>query len=217
MPAVDDASLQVIRRKVEGGDRLNPRELETLREAARAQPGPTLRLAVAHALINAEENRSALTLLERLILDFPRDLQSWLGLARALLALGRNAEAERALNSALALSPRDPEALKALALIAMGRGEFARAREWIVDVLRRDPFDDEARLIRTELDAFDPPGSEPPNPPAPEGEGCVSVALRPEFTRTLLRMLKARGVSAWRKMGTGYFSGRRAGRWRGWI
>ncbi|MGA9524476.1 MAG: tetratricopeptide repeat protein, partial [Myxococcaceae bacterium] len=136
---MDQAFLDRIRRKVESGDRLSMRELDVLREAARSQPGPTLRLAVAHAMINAEENRSALTLLERLVGDFPRDLQSWLGLASALLALDRFVEAERALNAALALSPRDPEALKALALLAMRRGEHSRAREWIADVLRRDP------------------------------------------------------------------------------
>ncbi len=196
---MDQASLDRIRRKVEAGDRLTEPELNVLRGAARSQPGPTLRLAVAHALINVEENRSALTLLERLVGDFPRDLQAWLGLARALLALDRFGEAERALNAALALSPGDPEALKALALVAMRRGEFARARTWISDVLRRDPFDDEAKLIRAELESSDPApdaGSNPPNPPDPDGASCVSVALRPEFTRTLLRMLKARGAQA---------------------
>jgi hypothetical protein len=44
MRVVDHASLDRIRRKVESGERLTERELERLRDAARAQPGPTLRL-----------------------------------------------------------------------------------------------------------------------------------------------------------------------------
>src|SRR5690606_16591424 len=121
-----------------------------------------------------------------LVRDFPRDLQCWLGLARAHVGLDRKGDAERALKEALALSPGDPEALKVLATLAMQRGEFARARQLVADVLRVDPFDDEARLLKTELESAHLP------PP----DTAQNVALRPEFTRALLQALRARGVQA---------------------
>ncbi len=183
--------LDGIRRKVEQGEALTPREWEQLTAAAQAQPGPTLRLAVAHAMMNAGEERTALPLLEALVRDFPRDLQSWLGLARALLSTDRKAEAERALREALALSPHDPEALKALATLAMGRGEIARARQWVADVLRRDPFDSEAQLLSAELDAVE--GSLGAGTGG-GGEG-QEYALRPEFLRALTSALRGRGAA----------------------
>ncbi|MBX5484105.1 MAG: tetratricopeptide repeat protein [Myxococcaceae bacterium] len=182
--------MERIRRKVETGEVLTGPELDRLRAAAQVQPGPTLRLTVAHALINAGEERTALSMLERIVRDFPRDLQAWLGLARAQLGLDRKAEAERSLEAALALSPGDPEALKVMAMLAMQRGEFARARQLVEDVLRRDPFDDEAKLVRAELEAADL-NVAPPPPPA-----AKSVALRPQFVRELLRVLRGRGVGA---------------------
>lgn len=182
--------LDAIRRKVEQGEALTPREWERLTAAAQAQPGPTLRLAVAHAMMNAGEERTAVPLLEALVRDFPRDLQSWLGLARALLTTDRKGEAERALREALALSPHDPEALKALATLAMGRGEVARARQWVADVLRRDPFDPEAQLLSAELDAVD--GSAGVGAGGEEGQ---EYALRPEFLRALTSALRGRGAA----------------------
>lgn len=186
-----------IRRKVEAGEPLADAELDRLRAAAQAQPGPLLRLAVAHALINVGEDHTALPLLERLVRDFPRDLQAWLGLARAQLSQDRRGDAERSLKEALALSPGDPEALKAMAVLALQRGELPRARQLIEDVLRRDPFDDEAKLLRAELDAADlnTPLADagPANPKDTRGQ---RVALRPEFVRALLRVLRSREVSA---------------------
>lgn len=182
--------LDRIRRKVEAGERLTDAELERLRTAAQRQPGPTLKLAVAHALVNAGQEQSALALMARLVRDFPHDLQCRLGYARTLMTLERKPEAERALQQAVALSPDDPEALKVLAVLAMERGEFARARALVGDVLRRDPFDAEAQLLQSELEA---PGDGEQRPAG------VQVALRPEFTRALLRVLRSRGVQAQRQ------------------
>lgn len=191
---MSDSELQRIRRKVEAGERLTEDELRTLRDAAQAQPGPTLRLAVAHALINADEERTALPLLERLVRDFPRDLQSWLGLARAQFMLERTSEAEQSLKQALTLSPGDPEATKVLATIALQRGEVAKARQLIGDVLRADPFDDEAKLLRAELESGELTGAEAFETSEPPREGAV--ALRSEFARELVRALKAKGIVA---------------------
>ncbi len=193
---MDGAHLERLRRKVEQGEALTDKELDELRDAARAQPGPVLRLAVAHAMMNGGEERTALPLLEALVRDFPRDLQAWLGLARALLSLDRKAEGERALKEALGLSPTDPEALKALATLAMGRGELARARQWLSDVLRQDPFDEEAKLLREELDAVDlPAAASQAGADVGSPEQVQEYALRPEFTRALVSALRGRGAA----------------------
>lgn len=176
--------LESIRRKVEAGEVLSDAELEVLKAEAHRQPGPTLRLTVAHALVNAGAEREALPLLERLVRDFPRDLQVRLGLARALLGLERHGDAEAVLREALAHNPGDPEALKALAVLALRRGEKERARAYVAEALERDPFDDEARLLKEELEAV-----ELPPPPAME----VQV-LRPEFTAALAAALRRAGV-----------------------
>ncbi|MDC0710252.1 tetratricopeptide repeat protein [Stigmatella sp. ncwal1] len=182
--------LESLRRKVEAGERLSAAELEALREAAQVRGGPTLWLAVAHALINAEANREALPLLERLRRDFPKDLQVRLGTARALLGLERHGDAEEALGEALALSPGDPEALKVLAVLALRRGEKARAQAYVAQVLERDPFDGEARLLKEELEAV-----ELPSPPGGEEQ-----VLRPEFNAALAAALRRAGV-AFRRQG----------------
>lgn len=203
MPPVDASELERIRQKVERGEPLSETELDRLSAWAQAHPGPTLRLTVAHALVNAEQEHQALPMLERLVRDFPRELQAWLGLARAQMSLDRTTEAERTLQQALSLNPHDPEALKALAVIAMQRGEFARARQWVLDVLRRDPFDDEAKLLRAELETPDLASASAPSTSAPavplEAEldpAARRVALRPEFTRALVRLLKAKDIVA---------------------
>jgi len=186
---VDPSSLERLRRKVEAGEPLSDAELESLRTAAQNTPGPTLRLAVAHALVNAGAEREALRLLETLRRDFPQDVQVRLGLARALLGLERPGDAEAVLREALVLNPGDPEAQKVLAVLALRRGEYARARAYVADVLKRDPFDEEARLLRTELEAADLPP-----PPAPRVQ-----ALRPEFTAALLAALHRAGVACRRQ------------------
>ncbi|MBF5042444.1 tetratricopeptide repeat protein [Aggregicoccus sp. 17bor-14] len=144
-------NLEAVRRKVEAGERLSPAELALLEAAAAREGGPTLRLALAHARIDAGAELEALRLLEALVRDFPRELQVHLGHARALLALERYREGEAALQRALALAPEDPEALKVLAVLALRRGERARAAELVARVLRADPLDEEARLLEAEL------------------------------------------------------------------
>jgi tetratricopeptide (TPR) repeat protein len=182
-------TLERIRRKVEAGEPLEEAELERLRAAVQDAPGPTLRLALAHAWMNAGAEREALALLEALRRDFPRELQVHLGLARALLGLERPGEAEAALREALALNPGDPEALKVLAVLALQRAEPGRARALVAEVLRRDPLDAEARLIQAELDAVDVA----PVAPAP------ARASRPEFLAALLAALHRAGVACRRQ------------------
>ena len=183
--------LDQIRRKVEAGDLLTDEELGCLERAAKADPGPTLKLAHAHALLNAEENRQGLELMRTLRRDFPRELQVHLGYGRALVSLERWAEAEQALEAALALNPGDIEAEKVLAVVYMRRGEFPRARALVKTLLERDPFDGEARLIKEELESADLPA------PAP-GAG---KAERDVFVKVLLESLHERGVRHLRRGG----------------
>ncbi|MCY1019978.1 tetratricopeptide repeat protein [Pyxidicoccus sp. MSG2] len=171
--------LERVRRKVEAGESLSDTELELLRVEARSTPGPTPRLAVAHALINAGAEREALPLLESLRRDFPRDIPVRLGLARALLGLERHGDAEALLREVRAQEPDDPEVLKVLAVLGLRRGEADKARAYVKDALERDPFDAEARLLKEELEAADLPP-----PPAPQEQ-----VLRPEFTTALAAAL----------------------------
>ncbi|NTX65782.1 tetratricopeptide repeat protein [Myxococcus sp. CA051A] len=164
-----------IRRKVEAGEVLSDAELEALRAQAQGSEGPTPRLALAHALINAGADREALPLLEALRRDFPRDVPVMLGLARALLGLERNGDAEALLRQARAQEPGDPEVLKVLAVLALRRGEVEKAQAYVTDALARDPFDAETRLLKAELEA-----AELPPPAVPEEQ-----VLRPEFTAAL--------------------------------
>jgi len=183
MASVPDEELERIRKKVEAGEPLTDAEFSALEHAARAQGGPTLRLAVAHALLDKGESRDGLAMMERLARDFPRDVQIRLGHARALVGQERYGDAERALLLALALNPGDPEALKALAVVALRRGEVARARGWVAEVLRKDPFDAEARLLKEELEAADPGGA-----------AQERTAFKTEFIGALLRKLEEKGV-----------------------
>ncbi|RKH44966.1 tetratricopeptide repeat protein [Corallococcus sicarius] len=179
------AELERLRRKVEAGDALSDAELAALRAEAASSPGPTLRLAVAHALVNADAEREALPLMQALRRDFPEDLQVRLGLARALLGLERHRDAEGELREALVLNPGDPEVLKVLAVLALRQGEAARARAYVAEAVERDPFDAEAKLLRAELEAADLPPS-----PAPQEQ-----VLRPEFTAALTAALGRAGVT----------------------
>ncbi|AKQ63657.1 Tetratricopeptide repeat domain protein [Myxococcus hansupus] len=172
-------SLERVRRKVEAGETLSDAELSLLRAEAQRDAGPVLRLALAHALVNAGAERDALPLLESLRRDFPRDLPVRLGLARALLGLERHGDAERLLTEVLAQSPDDPEVLKVLAVLGLRRGETDKARAYVADALARDPFDAEARLLKEELEAVDLPP-----PPVPQEQ-----VLRPEFTAALTAAL----------------------------
>ncbi|WP_164015910.1 tetratricopeptide repeat protein [Pyxidicoccus trucidator] len=182
--------LERVRRKVEAGDVLGDAELELLRAEARRTPGPSPRLAVAHALINAGAEREALPLLETLRRDFPRDVPVRLGLARALLGLERHGDAEALLREVQAQEPSDPEVLKVLAVLGLRRGEADKARAYIKEALSRDPFDDEARLLKEELESADLPP-----PPTPQEQ-----VLRPEFTAALAAAL-GRARVAFRRQG----------------
>ena len=88
---MDFSSLERLRRKVEAGEPLSDAELESLRTAAQNTPGPTLRLAVAHALVNAGAEREALRLLRKRPLLMWSDLTSLTSLAQACLELWEEA------------------------------------------------------------------------------------------------------------------------------
>lgn len=143
--------LDRIRQKVWAGEQLNAQELDTLKRAQGSEPGPSLRTTMAQALINADEPRQALDILEVVRRDFPQDLQTHLAVGRACVSLERWADAEASLKRALELNPGDPEALKALAVVAMRRGEWLRARAYVDEVLQVDPLDDEAQQLSLEL------------------------------------------------------------------
>jgi len=174
-------SVDRIRQKVTEGERLSDDELTTLEHAARNEGGPSLRTAVAQALINADAVHQAIPILESVRRDFPRDVQVNLALGRALISLEKWAEAEAPLARALALNPGDPEANKALAVLAMRRAEWARARALVEEVLLVDPFDSEAQQLSTELDQVAP-------------ADVHAAPLLPEFTRALVAALKTRST-----------------------
>jgi tetratricopeptide (TPR) repeat protein len=143
--------LERIQKKIEAGERLKDDEFAVLERAARERGDPTLRTAVAQALINADAVDEALPMLEALRRDFPRNLHVHLALGRAAASLERWNDAEACLLEALNLQPSDPEVLTALAVVALRRGQRARARALVEDVLSRDPFHGEAQLLATEL------------------------------------------------------------------
>jgi tetratricopeptide (TPR) repeat protein len=173
-------SLAGLEKKVEAGDTLTPEELAQLEQAAKEEPGVKPRLLVAHALINQDSCREALTLLENLERDFPKDAQVPFARARALAAMERYTDAEPALTRALALQPNDPEAMKALAVLFMRRGEKGRARELAHRVLEQDGLDAEAQALLMELDETR----------AAASTGPREVVLLPEFRRALLERLQ---------------------------
>lgn len=187
MRAVDPTELERARRKVEAGEKLTEAELDLLRTAAQSHGTVALRIAVAHALVDAGEPRQALDLLESLRRDAPREVQVRLGIARALASMERYSEAERSLHDALALNPGDPEALKALAVLALRRGEHRGAHLRIDEVLRVDPFDGEAQLLKAELETAEY-GSGAPRPVR------EPPASRPQFAEALLERLKAQST-----------------------
>jgi tetratricopeptide (TPR) repeat protein len=171
--------LERIREKVWNGEVLNDAELFELQRAAQREGGPVWRTTVAQALINADEVTQALPILEAVRRDYPKDVQAHLAFGRALISLEKWTEAEAPLKQALSLQPEDPEAMKAMAIIALRRGEFSRARELITSVLRIDPLDDEAALLRGELDSAAPLDGPP---------------TLDDFTRVLMERLKAQST-----------------------
>ncbi len=174
-------SVERIRQKVVEGARLSDDELQALERAAQNEGGPSLRTAVAQALINADAVHQAIPILESVRRDFPRDVQVNLALGRALISLEQWSQAQAPLERALALNPSDPEPAKALAVLAMRRAEWVRARALVEGVLRVDPFDSEAQQLSTELDQTG------------DGEVRAAVGL-PQFTRALVEELKTRST-----------------------
>jgi tetratricopeptide (TPR) repeat protein len=138
--------------KVESGEVLSGDELHALQREASTQGGLSLRLSVAHALLNADATDPALRLLGTLEKDFPSDAQVPLAIARAHFAVERYSDAEPPLKRVLKLNPADLEAMKGLALIAMRRGERSRAMALVKEVLDKDPFDSEAQQLSGELE-----------------------------------------------------------------
>jgi hypothetical protein len=100
--------IREIRRKVEAGERLTPKELLALRDAAEREEGSSLKLALAHALSNADEDAAALALFLALREAHPGDVPIQLGYARALAGLERFEEANAVLEAAVAARPEDP-------------------------------------------------------------------------------------------------------------
>lgn len=174
-------SLERIQSKVWSGERLTDDELAVLEREAERAGDPTLRTAVAQALINADHAASALPLLEVMRRDFPREPQVHLALGRALVSLERWSEAEAPLRRALELQPDDPEPLKALATIALRRAEWARARSLLQQVLRKDPFDTEAQLLFSEAEAAGP-------------ADLIGAPDLDDFTRLLVKALESQST-----------------------
>lgn len=173
--------LDRIRQKVWAGEVLDDAELAQLERVAQREGGPVWRTTVAQALINADAVTQAIPILEAVRRDFPRDVQAHLALGRALISVEKWNEAEAPLKSALELNPEDPEPMKALATIALRRAEFARARALVQDVLRIDPMDEEALMLRGELESLSPAG--PGSAPSLD-----------DFTRALVDRLKAQST-----------------------
>lgn len=143
--------LERIQRKVEAGETLDDTELALLKQAASQAEGPTLRTAVAQALLNADAVIEALAVLEAVRRDFPKSMHVHLALARAAISLERWTDAEAAILEGLRVQADDPELLTSLAVVALRRGERSRARALVDDVLARDPFHAEAQLLAGEL------------------------------------------------------------------
>jgi hypothetical protein len=179
MAPADD--LARVRLKVERGDRISEPELALLLDAARADGSLHARLAVPHALVNNDQGRDALAMIEALERDFPRHVEVLMLRARALVTLERWVEAEPLLRQAAELRPDDQEVLKALAVLAMRKGEGGKARQAMSGLLEKDPFDAEAQWIQSELDAT-------------QGEPLdVGVSLD-GFTKALVARLQARST-----------------------
>lgn len=146
--------LEQILRKIEAGEPLAEGELSVLERRARAEgAGERLRLAMAHALLNADRAREALPLVEALMRHAPGSIDVLLAHARVLALLERWGAAEESLKAVLLRRPDDPEALKAWALLRLRRGEVEPARAVARQVLEQDPFDAEAQLLHGEMES----------------------------------------------------------------
>jgi len=175
-----------LRRKIERGESLSPRELDELE--AHATQAPDARLAVVHALLNAEQVPAALARLAPLRRESPRRKDVQLAYARALVLKEDWTQADALLKEVFAQDPADPEVMKALAVLALRRHEFVLARKLVSDARRADPLDDEARLLESELEAADVP------PPAP-----LPQVDQQAFSAALEAALRAEGLAPVRR------------------
>jgi len=92
------------------------------------------------AALARSQFKTAVTLLEPYVQDFPDNAKAQEFLGRAYLGLGRLDEAEAALNRAMALDPAlKPTALFALSNIAAQRGDNAGAATALNDIIQDDP------------------------------------------------------------------------------
>ncbi len=190
--------LSRLRQKVWNGEVLTDAELSALSLAAQREGGPTLRTTVAQALINADAIAQAISILEGVRRDFPRDAQAHLALARALISQEKWSEAEAPLSAALALNPGDPEPMKAQATLSLRRGEWARARALVQAVLEVDPLDEEARLLQGEVERLAPAELDA-GPPVDDFTAALLERLRAQSTPHVV----ARGQLAIRLGGGG--------------
>ncbi len=181
------SDLDTLRGKVERGDVLSGDEFAQMEAAAAREPD--LRLAVVHALLNAEQVAQALSRLAPLRRESPRRKDVQLAYVRALVLKEDWAQADTLLKEAFAADPSDPEILKALAVLALRKHEFVLAKKLVRDVRRVDPLDEEARLLEAELEAVE---GAPPTPPGPP------PALEP-FSSALEQALCAEGLAPVRR------------------
>ena len=179
------SDLDTLLRKVERGETLGAGELSQLESGAAQEP--SLRLAVVHALLNAEQVPQALSRLAPLRREAPRRKDVQLAWARALVLKEDWAQADAILKEAFAADPSDPEVLKALAVMALRKHEFVLARKLVRDVRRLDPLDDEARVLEAELESVEvapPPG---PPPTLEQFATALEQALVAEGAKPLRR------------------------------
>ena len=171
---------EALLRRIEAGEPPTDAELAQLRTAA-VRGGPDERLALAHALLNAEAEPEARPLVAGLLRDAPDDPRVPLLHARLLGADERWPELHTLLLREERRRPEDPEVQKGLALAELRRGEVRSARRRVAAVRALDPFDGEAKLLEAELDACELPEGLLRSPAAlgggaaPEGVGRLSA------------------------------------------
>ena len=104
--------------------------------------------AALHLMLEADQDRGALTLAEAIERRWPKDEEAWIGEARAATALGMGKRAETALDRAQALAPKDPRPDKARSELLAARGDLPGAIAAAESALGKDP-DDDAWVVRT--------------------------------------------------------------------
>lgn len=105
-----------------------------------ARPIPAL--LARDPAIRRGELASTVRNLRRSVREYPRDVLTWLDLARAQASLGSNAAAEAAVRVALGLEPNNRVVLRSAARFYMHAGEYDRAHALLATTSRRlrDPW-----------------------------------------------------------------------------